>query len=280
MRVPQGQPVTVAIEVRDEPQPPETVGELVTPDSIALDLLGPLGLPLISATPNEESTGVYTSALDTEIALVGGYVGRWLTTGPGAGVKTFRLDVYDPFGAVPLGLSDAKKYLGIAEANTVHDEEIEGFIRALTPTIEFFAGPVEPRTVRRTVVGGWQIVLPTPLLDLISLSSGGTAISVADLNVDTETGIVEYANGFGGFPRGPMVATVLVGRRVVEEAITHASKVILDHLWETQRGPASTSSIRTRARSAETTIVPGLGYAVPNRAIELLKPLSTRTGLS
>ena len=196
-------------------------------------------------------------------------------------MRTFRLDVFDPFGAVVLGKEDAKDYLGIAQENTVHDTEIEGFIRALTPTVEFFAGPVEPRTIRRTVGGGTQIVLPSPpVLELTSLSSYGTALTVADLALDPETGIVVYANGYGGFPRGALTAVYLVGRRVVEEAITQGAKVILDHLWETQRGTAATSTSRARSRATDTTVVPGLGYAVPNRAIQLLKPLSTRTGLS
>lgn len=282
MRLPQGQPVTITVEIRDEPVPPATVGDLVDPTTLVLDALGPLGLPLISGpAPTRDSLGKYRAKLDDEILTLGHYVWRWTSAGPGAGVKTDEIDVYDPFGAEVLALADAKKYLGIAAANTVHDDEIESFIRSMTPTIEFFVGPVTPRSVRRTLIGGYQLVLPVvPALTLVSIAYGGTALVPADYLLDTETGTLTLASGYGAFPRGPLDVVWTAGRHSVDEAIGHAAKVILDHLWETQRGRGSGSGVRQRSANADTTFVPGLGYSVPNRALEYLKPLSMRTGLS
>lgn len=281
MRLPQGQPVTVTVEIREEPVPPATIGELVDPTTLTLDLLGPLGLPMIAGpAPTKDAVGKYRAKLDDEIASLGHYVLRWVSTGPGAGVKTDEIDVYDPFGAEVLALGEAKRYLGIAAANTVHDDEIEGFIRSMTPTIEYFVGPVVPRSVRRTLIGGYQIVLPVvPALSLVSVGSYGYTLTLADYTLDTETGIVRLTNGYSAFPRGPVDLTWIVGRRVVEDAISHAAKVILDHLWETQRGRGGAGRL-TRTSNSDTTFVPALGYSVPNRAIEMLKPLSMKTGLS
>lgn len=252
-------------------------GVLVTPDTIVFDMLGPLGTIVLGPSPIADSTGKYH--VDLDLSLIGHYGLRWVTTGPGAGVKTDSLDVLDPFAAELLSLGDAKKYVQIADANTVHDEEIAGFIRALTPTIEFFVGPVEPRTMRRNIVGGGDtFVFPVaPVLEVISLESYSVAWNLSGFVLDSETGIVQY--GYGAyFPRS-VIAVFLAGRREVPAAINHAAKVVLGHLWETQRG-RGTSGLAARAATSDTTFVPGLGYSVPNRAIELLKPLGTRTGLS
>lgn len=254
---------------------------LVTPDTIVFDMLGPLGTIVLGPNPVLDSTGKYHADLDVDddLALIGHYGLRWVTTGPGAGVKTDSLDVTDPFAAELLSLSDGKKYVQIADTNTVHDEEIAGFIRALTPTIEFFVGPVEPRTMRRIIIGGGDtLVFPVaPVLEVISYDGYGTAGSLDGLVLDSETGIAQY--GYGAYFPNRVTAIFLAGRREVPAAINHAAKVILAHLWETQRG-RGTSGLAARAATSDTTFVPGLGYSVPNRAIELLKPLGTRTGLS
>lgn len=281
MRVPQGQPVTVTVEIREEPVPPATIGELVDPTTIVLELLGPLGLPLIAAAPpTRDSLGKYRVKLDDEIATIGHSVLRWTTTGPGAGVKTDEIDVYDPFASELLTLLDGKKYLGIAPENTEHDDEVESFIRALTPAVEFFAGPVEPKTVRRTVVGQYEIVLPlAPVISITSITSYGSVLDVADFTLDSDTGIVRYTDASLVFPIGRVDVIFVPGRRVIHEGISHGAKVILDHLWETQRGRGS-SGYTSKNRTGDTTFIPALGYSVPNRAIQMLKPHNTRTGLS
>lgn len=48
-----------------------------------------------------------------------------------------------------------------------------------------------------------------------------------------------------------------------------ATLILLDHLWETQRGPA------TSPLSDEMVTVASAGYAIPNRVLELLAPYMT-----
>lgn len=63
----------------------------------------------------------------------------------------------------------------------------------------------------------------------------------------------------------------------VEERVTDTSPapvklatlMLLDHLWETQRGPSATPL------DVDTGAPTGLGYAVPNRVLELLGPYMT-----
>ena len=276
MRVPSGQPVRLSFEVRD------IADELVTPGSRRLDLLGPLdSAPVQLDDPVLDGVGLYHSDLDAQIVSVGHYAWKFSTTAPGKTVSSGTLDVYDPFAEEVLSLDDAKDYLNIAADNTAHDDEIASFIRTLLPTVEFFVGPVEPRTVRRNFHGYGEVVLsPAPVISLTSVLHYSTPIDTALLTVDSETGIVYYTDGVTAFPRGRLTFTFLVGRRTISANINHGAKVILDHLWQTQRGRGRTATTVRRQAADDTTFVPGLGYSVPNRAIEMLKPSSLRTGLA
>lgn len=274
MRVPSGQPIRLDFTVED------LSGQPVTPGSVSLKLLDALGLINTLDPPTLDGVGKYHSELDEEIEPVGHYEWVFRTTAPGKTVQSGSIDVYDPLAAELLSLESGKRYLKIADDDTSFDTEVAGFIRALTPTIEFFVGPVEPKTMRRSVFGTYEIVLPVaPVLSITAIEGYGVTALAPDLLVDTDLGIVRHTTGLLIFPYGRGVLTFVAGRRVIPDSISHAAKVILDHLWETQRGRGSTYT-GSRRQSSDTTFVPQLGYSVPNRAIELLKPLSTKTGLS
>jgi hypothetical protein len=276
VRVPSGQPVRLDFEVRD------LAGELVTPGSVRLDLLGPpTNLIQTLDPPTTDGVGLYHSILDDDIAAFGHYAWKFSTTEPGKTVRSGVLDVYDPLAQEMLGLDEAKDYLNISLDNHVHDDEIGGFIRTLVPAVEYFAGPVEPKTYRRTVHGYFEVVLsPAPIIEITSVNSYGAAIDPLLLTVDSELGIVYYSDLRTVFPRGRLDFTFVAGRRIIPENISHGAKVILDHLWQTQRGRGRSTTTVRRSSADDTTFVPGLGYSVPNRAIEMLKPSSLRTGLA
>jgi hypothetical protein len=54
-------------------------------------------------------------------------------------------------------------------------------------------------------------------------------------------------------------------------AIREAILIIAAHLWETQRG-TSPSALSLQGADIGDAVSPGLGYAIPNRARELLEP--------
>jgi hypothetical protein len=276
VRVPSGQPVRLDFEVRD------LAGELVTPGSVKMELLGPTDtVPQTITVPTTDGVGLYHSILDAEIVSFGHYAWKFSTTAPGKTVQTGTLDVYDPFAQEIVSLDEAKDYLKIEPENTSLDDELAAFIRTIVPAVEFFAGPVEPKTYRRTGYGYFEVVLsPAPVISITSVDSYGTPIDPTLLSIDYETGIVYYTDLRTVFPRGRMTFTFIAGRRIIPANITHGAKVILAHMWETQRGRGRTVTTTRRTASDDTTFVPGLGYSVPNRAIEMLKPSSLRTGLA
>ncbi len=277
MRVPSGQPVRLDFEVRD------LAGELVTPGSVRMDLLDATGVVSQIAQPTADGIGLYHSILDAEITAFGHYAWKFSTTAPGKTVRSGTIDVYDPFAQELLGLDDGKSYLNIALDNPVHDEEIAGFIRTLTPAVEYLVGPVEPKTYRRNLFGSSELVSPVaPILELTSVTPRGTATAIDPtlLSFDAETGTIFFTDFVTLFPPVPLTVIFVAGRRIVPDNISHGAKVILAHLWETQRGRGAQSTVTRRSSNDDTTVLPGFGFSIPNRAVEMLKPSSLRTGLA
>jgi hypothetical protein len=54
---------------------------------------------------------------------------------------------------------------------------------------------------------------------------------------------------------------------VISFAIYEATKIILEHLYQVYRGGVGAADI---ASGESVTVLPGFGFAIPNRAIELL----------
>jgi hypothetical protein len=82
----------------------------------------------------------------------------------------------------------------------------------------------------------------------------------------------------GGTVAGPLRVTYVAGRRIVPAAITAAAKIILQHLWRTQQGPGRPQ--RGVDDFDVTEPIPGLGYAIPNRAVQLLEPYKQPPGVA
>lgn len=164
-------------------------------------------------------------------------------------------------------LQQAKLQLNITSAT--HDTEIEDYVSAATAMVEDAVGPVVPRDIIEVQHGGRLLVLHRPpvidLLTLVPVLIGGVSYTPADLDVDADTGIVRRLDG-GGFV-GPLRVTYEAGRDPVPGNMNLATRIIVGHLWVTQRGAGNPGM-----RSEDELVPSGLGYAVPRRAMELLAP--------
>ncbi len=114
----------------------------------------------------------------------------------------------------------------------------------------------------------------TPVLSLTSLTavhSGGTSYLPADLDVDGSTGVVRRLDG--GRLHGVLRVVYVAGRTVVPANLSSAARIILQHLWRTQYGASrGLSQVGGGDDYLVTEPVPGFGYAIPNRALQLLEP--------
>jgi hypothetical protein len=217
------------------------------------------------------STGSYSYGYPTVQA--GLHQVRWVGTGANACASTDVFDVRPAAAAMLFSLADAKGQLDIPVTSTADDEKLRTYIAATTRAVEYFVGAVSRRTVHQVVSGdcaAW-VLHTTPVLAVTAV----TAVAVWQLDVDPgvldvdgEAGILRRTDGLW-FYSGDYRVTYTAGRAVVEPNITLAGELILQHLWRTRFGAA-----RGAVSSDDflvTEAVPGFGYAIPNRALQLLQ---------
>jgi hypothetical protein len=223
------------------------------------------------------STGVY--AYDYATTQAGRHTVRWVATGVNAGAYTDSFDVRESTPPGILSLADAKKHLN--KTTTTDDDEIRSWVESITAGIEGLCGPVVVRTVSERHEGRRVPLIclrQTPILSVtsvVAVLSGGTSYTVADLDVDAVTGVVQRLDG--GTLTGPLLVTYAAGRRIVPAAMTAAAKIILQHLWRTQQGPG-----RPQLGTGDFDVsepIQGFGYAIPNRALQLLEPYRLPPGV-
>jgi len=243
-------------------------GALATASTATVTVTLPDGTTA-SPTPSATGTGTYQAVYATGAA--GRHSVRWLFTGP-AHAYTDMFDVREAAPPVLMSLATAKKHL--KKNDSGDDDEIRDWIEACTRAVEQFTGPVIMRTVVETVdfraarsVALQQIPVVS-LTSVVAVRTGGTSYDVSDLDLDGQTGIVTRKDG--GMLYGPLRFTYRAGRAIVSANIRSASKIILQHLWRTRQGPG-----RPQLGTGDfdvTEPIPGLGFAIPNRAVQLLDP--------
>lgn len=180
-----------------------------------------------------------------------------------------------------LTLDEAKAQLNIT--TVTHDVELQAYVDSVTAMVEWYVGPVEPRSVTETVNGrGLTLALTqVPVVSLTSITPlllGGLVLDVADLVVDNENGVIRRVTG-DPFCGGPWEAVYTAGRGSVPPTLNLAGRMMVQHLWRTQQGPG-----RPGLGGADdfdvTQPVPGFGYAVPNRVLQLLQPYRLPPGVA
>jgi len=199
----------------------------------------------------------------------GRHAWRLVTSGP----TTAYSDVFDVRPAVPAGivsLADARAQLNMGPTETGDDDELRGFIGAATGAVERALGRV---VVRRSFTDRFEVgsavaellLRNVPVLSLTSVISadGATTWSTASLRVDAETGLVTVASG-AAFT-GALDVTYQAGEVVIPEDYRLAALIIVQHLWETQRG-----TMGVQLGGDTEPYMPGRGFAIPRRALELL----------
>ena len=249
----------------------DSSGALANAGNMALTITLPdqttVSVPAVAPT----STGTY--AYDYPSVQAGRHTVRWVATGVNAGAF---VDVFDVREAAPpmlFSLASAKDKLDIPATSTGDDEELREFIEATTAAVEFFVGPVARRTVQQVVQGDREawVLHTTPVLAVTAitpLQSWQQAIDVSALDVDTHTGILRRTDWLW-FYSGDYRVTYSAGRAIVPANVSLAAKLILQHLWRTKYGAAR--GVSSSDDFLATEQVPGFGYAIPNRALQLLQ---------
>jgi hypothetical protein len=271
-RYPQGQPIRLSTTVRD------VTGALIDAGTLALTVQKPDASQQTYTTPTHDGTGLYHQDIPTaDIPTVGHYAYKWVATGTGAGVSYSNFDVFDPLEVAVLSLQDAKDHLNIAQATTAYDAEIASKVATIQANLEkLTGGPILTRAVTERVPAPYGaitlMVRQRPLVAVTSITdvASGTAISTSDLELDQNAGVIRRKLGlaFLGLGGAYTVAYTAGWGTAVPPSFNEAARIILEHLWQTQHGP----SLRPSLGGEETVTLPGFGFAIPNRAAELLAP--------
>ena len=279
-RYPLGQPVRVSTTIKD------ATGALVNPGTLTLLVKlaqadGTTATTGPYSSPVNDSTGAYHQDVPaTDLTALGHYQYTWTATGTGAGVSWGDFDVFDPFETAVLPLQDGKDQLNIPQSNTSDDAEILAYIAAIETSLEgFTGGPVVNRTVTERIELTYGhtvlVVRQRPLVSVTSIVSvaSGQALDFGDgLDIDVNAGTIRRQLGWPFY--GPyftwlpaMTVTYVAGwGTAVPAALNLFARIVLQHLWDTQHGPAQ----RPQMGGQEMVQPPGFGFLIPSRAAELL----------
>lgn len=253
-----GELVALSVTIRD------AAGIVANAGAVNLVITLPDGTPAAVGPVSPTSTGVYD--YDYPSTQSGRHGVRWVATGVNAGAHT---DVFEILAASPpqlISLADAKKHLNIPAANTTDDAEIAETIRAVTVAIERHVGAIVRTVYTETYDGGrCEIALRHyPVIAVTSVTVSGVALDPSGYTL-TPAGLLVPDLPF---PCGRFNVAVAYVAGMVSTLpnVAQAVKIVLKHMWETQRG---SGGMRPPVGGGEPVSV-GLGYTMPNRAKELL----------
>lgn len=169
------------------------------------------------------------------------------------------------------------------DQSTDNTVELTLYIEAATDAVERHTGPIITREVSEQV-NAQGVGLPLTRTPVVSLTSvvpvltGGLALSVDDLAVDAEAGVLYRLDG-GAFTGGPWTVTYTAGRGdSVPPTVQLATLLLIQHLWSTKYGAARGQGSAIDYSVSEP--MPGFGYAIPNRVLTLLEPYQQPFGFA
>lgn len=199
------------------------------------------------------------------------------TPGPGVGVGAYD-DVFNVYGSVQtlISLADAKKLLRVS--TTLFDDDLRAFCESVTSFIDKYCGPMIPRLVterhaanaRTLMLKQIPVYVPAgqqyKIVSITPVLTYGIPIDISQLDLDLDTG--ELINKIGlPFYWGEYDVSYWAGRAVTPPNVLLAAQVILKHLWAMERGGQRPTT--TPGAADDVSVL--WGFAVPNRALELLE---------
>jgi hypothetical protein len=232
----------------------------------------------VYSSPSNDGTGLYHQDIPaSDLTQIGHYQLIWTATGTGAGVQPSDFDVYDPFEPALLPLQDAKDHLNIPQATTTSDAELQSWIATIETSLEAMTGgPLVNRSVTERAELTCDLMLlqvrQRPLVSItsiVSVPNGATVDISAGLDIDPLANAARTKGGWAFPAFSPVVTVTYVAGwgTAVPAAFGNAARIILKHLWDTQRGVTPSPM----QGGDEMVSLPEFGFMIPSRAAELLE---------
>lgn len=260
-----------------------SVGVLANATTAALTITLPDGTAVTPTVANPPTrTGVYR--YDYTPTVAGRHLARWLLTFSDgyALADTDTLDVrpLDPGGIV--SLSAAKQHLNITGDSS--DDELRGWVAAVTVVLEKKLGPCLIRDFQTLVYGAPSWFLPKrPVIGITAVTAingRSTPPALGDLYPDPGDSGEVLQIGTAPISCGPWLVEYTAGRAVIPINIVQATLIILKHLWETQRAGDMNRGRMSFGGDDDLVMVPGIPWAIPKRAVELIQDDFQRPGIA
>lgn len=250
-----------------------------TVPNIAITIVDPTGAPINSTsgviftvtlpdgttqTPpvTHGPTGVYAVA-----SFTASLAGRHTWTATSTNPQTVQVGVFNVEGADVsiVSLDDVKSQL--QKTGTTNDEELRGYIKAVSESVDSIRGPQVVRTVTERLRGDgamWLTALPVvSVTSFAPVYAWTLALAASDVTVNPVTGKVTRVDWF------PLVGdydvTYRAGQPVIPWSVRLGTMMIVQYLWDTRRG----NGIPAGGEEA-TVIIPGFGFPIPERAALLI----------
>lgn len=230
--------------------------------TVALTVEPPSGDPVAPEVSSPDRPGQYQARFVPAVA--GRHLVRWSATGAWTASLTDVLNVQpaDESAAI-ISLAEAREHLNIPDEETSDDAEIRTVITAASGAVERHLGIVVARrtlTEHLTAVENQPLRLRPPVLEVLAaVDPAGDEVDTSGWTVDPHTGFVTGATA------GAVTVTYRAGLDVVPQPVITATQIVCAHLWATQRA----NTFTPRFGDATPTVA-GMGYALPNRALDLL----------
>lgn len=242
-------------------------------------------------------TGTWTLENPWTVTQAGHHLWVWSWSGAYAAASpvTDSFEVRESPDVTIIALSEAREILKIPADDTSRDNDIRGYSTAITEWAESVVGTVVTRQVTELArAQGLVLTLGSPpvrtdlgttlspqnrrdgsttngLVSITPMLTYGFMYAIDDLLVDEPAGIIRHVAGLPFFYSGDTFAqykvTYWAGRRVIPWGVTEGCKIALKHLYAVERGGAPSRAVGYG--ESETTTI-GYGYAIPNRAAELV----------
>jgi hypothetical protein len=272
-RTPNGQPIRLTATAST------LAGVLVDDATLALTVQKPDATTQTYSTPTHDSTGTYHQDIPgTDLTQNGHYLYKWTAAATNVVAPSFGdFDVFDPFEPAVLPLADAKDALNIGQATDKYDNEIQAYVATIEADLEkLIGGPIVNRTISNERVHQTytnpRLALRQKIVQSVTSivdEWSGASMDVTSVVVDQVTNMASRKGDLPFLFRGPWcLVTYVAGLgTAVPAGFNPAARIILQHLWQTQRGPGLAP-----VPNMDETFLPGMAYAIPNRALDILQP--------
>lgn len=167
-------------------------------------------------------------------------------------------------------LDDVKRQINLSAA--VDDDELTLMLDAAEEIVADIVGTFDAVAVTEQVTAtGGQVLLSERPVGAVVLNGG----TVTGFRTSSAGVLYDVPYGYA-----PLTATYTIGDGQVPARVTLATAIITAHLYETQRVPMQggvDSAPPGFSGGIDATTPTSRGYALPNRAIELLRPHARQT---